>query len=146
MTLEQLSNLSDEELSRLFTSLPDSELNRLAAERVMGWRDLSANYGPSLWKTGEQEFREKDKWTPTTDRNQSRDLLAAMVGRGARFSIGFNLNEPFVARLEILPESTRWAEKNGPRARWNSLPGNSPRSETIAALLAAFAMEDKPNA
>lgn len=124
MTLEELSELDD------------AELNRLAAERVMGWTDCGMLDVPCYHDANSVTM--STNFTPTTDRNQSGKLLAKMVERGAQIGVRFGKSGNNVDVWS--------ADKKEPLV----VPGNSARSETIAALLAAllaaFAMEGKNNA
>ena len=127
MTLEQLSNLSD------------GELAALGATKIHGWKlDKSGRYWLMDGNESESQTQPVRYYRPATDRNQSRDLLAAMVGRGAEFETRWSKKQP-----RILYRTG----KVTPERIWDGTsPGVSARSETIAALLAAFAMEDKSNA
>jgi len=134
MTLEELSNLSDD------------ELNRMAAEKVMGWvfrEEVCQDYpyhGETLrnWvdQGGKCQSAAAD-WSPALDRVQSLWLLKAMAARGADFQI--TIGAPG-------DEGNIIWKAGGKGNLWNMLLGDSPRSETIAALLAAFAMEGKDSA
>lgn len=131
MTLEELSKLDD------------AELNRLAAEKVMGWvfREEVCQDHPYQGETlrnwidrgGKCQSAAAD-WSPALDRVQSGWLLTAMVGQGqgAEFEVCFRNWQRVVAFL--------------PDGKVRAVPGISPRSETIAALLVAFAMEGKGDA
>jgi len=117
MNLEQLTNLSDE------------ELNRLAAEKVMGWHwnDLPPHKVGWLDAANQVRVTWLGTWSPTTDRNQSGELLSAVAARGAKISVEFG---------EI---SRVWVKAGD--CSWMHVAGNGARAETVAALLAAAAME-----
>lgn len=120
MTLEQLTNLSDD------------ELNRLAGQQILGW----SLTGLGTWQMANGELTSQRNYRPATDRNQSGELLAKAMS-----------NSLLVVQIAITDNHSeiRWWMPTMPLNSWNIVPGNSPRSETIAALLAAFAMEDKDN-
>jgi hypothetical protein len=125
MNLKHLSNLSN------------AELNALAATNIYGWTSCRSPFQAKgdtdeiFWRTPRGEMR-KRAFTPATDRNQSGELLTAMMERGACFTVGF---WPDGAKVTWWPE--RRAGSLG-----KVVPGTSPRSETIAALCAWFAMEE----
>lgn len=123
MTLKQLTDLSDD------------ELNRLAAEKVMEWTDCGTLDVPCYHDANSVTM--STDFTPATDRNQSGELLAKAMS-----------NSLLVVQIAITDNHSeiRWWMPTMPLNSWNIVPGNSPRSETIAALLAHFAMEDKPHA
>lgn len=119
-------------------AMPDAELNRLAAEIVLGlrWQD-----GAGFDKSGVQQVNRY--YSPTTDRSQSGALLAKMAERGVLFDIAFGHWEsderPYVEVYKPLPRDD-WSCGN----EWLVVvPGNSARSETIAAILAVQMLEGK---
>lgn len=117
-------------------ALPDSELNRLSGP-IMGWRFV-AKYDyrqRDCWLDSDENCTYTDEdWHPATDRNQSGQLLARMIERGVRFTIYCWSEEPEVAFAVPHTEVIRCVSF--------AVPGNSARSETIAALLAHFAMQE----
>lgn len=131
MTLEQLSKLDD------------AELSRMAAEKVMGWREIVSRIDPvgnvaapcHLWE-GEQpgDGLPFSHWQPAVDRNQSGELLAAMAARGVSFLITRCVEgDPLGEDIEI----------NIPNHHGYCIPGSDARAETMAALMAAIAMEEE---
>ena len=112
MTITDLQQLTNEQLAAL------------AAEKIMGWREIVSRIDPignvavpcHLWE-GEQpgDGLPFSHWQPALDRNQSGELLIAVQ------RLGGNIKYRIV---DGLPEISI-----------------HPRAESIAALLAWFAME-----
>lgn len=116
-------------------ALDDSALNALAAElrewKLLesdhdSWRGVTGNYYFEH-ENGEAECSEGD-WSPTTDRNQSGELLRWAVTQGVDFMIRLNRSRP---RITIFGESLITIEANDARA------------ETIAFCAAMLAMEGR---
>lgn len=119
-------------------ALPDEKLNALAATLVMGWQigGLLGKEEIDVWRTGqrmadgyERQIRPCD-WEPTTDYNQSLELLLKIAERGVEFSVWIDNNGPQVSCRTSRGE------------RFN-VTGNSPRDQAIAAILAAQVLEGK---
>lgn len=126
MTLEQL------------TALSDPELSVLAARKIHGWQVGFGTWEERgifvrchIYESAGGAVMPVHDYTPATNRNQSGELLRVMASRGAEF----------VQYLDKAPLIKVWAVFFA-----GDVPGNSARSETLAALMAAFALEDKPNA
>lgn len=119
-------------------ALPDEELNALAATRVMGWKKREETYRIFDVESGIlRDWVDPDgkcqsavcDWSPTADRNQSGGLLAKMAERGGEFTADYGGED-----------RVTWMDRRG---FWNKVPGNSARAETIAAILAAQALEER---
>lgn len=117
-------------------ALPDAELDRLAAELVMGWKyqlGLGRPADYAIYDDGKGSGYFVISYNPTTDRNQSGELLEKVAS-----------NSLVVMQIVIAGSGSeiRWWIPAMPLSSWNIIPGNGPRSETIAAILAALAMEE----
>lgn len=121
-------------------ALPDEELNRLAAEKIMGWREthtVSNGRGGTipchLWDGADGGCAYSD-WGPAQDRNQSGGLLVRMAQHRFQYWISGD-NNGTCSEVRIASHSFLWEV---------AVPGNGARAETIAALCAWFAMEEEP--
>lgn len=127
--------------------LTNEQLAALAAEKVMGWRvrretfqeDQDMHFGTGHettftdWvdSTGTFQMSVTD-YMPCTDRNQSGRLLAKMVERGVSFLITRCVEgDPLGEDIEV----------SIPNHHGYCVTKSDARAETIASLLAWFAME-----
>lgn len=114
--------------------LTDDEINRLAARKVMGWHSALMGFRDGgtvecwYWTSDAGNLTKEADWKPATDRNHSGQCLAKMVERYVQFFIWYDQTP-----------HTAWRTPNDELT--TVVPGNDARAETIAALLAAYAME-----
>lgn len=120
-------------------AMSDAELNALAATLVMGWKQNDSPTWPA-WLDQDGALTgytyasyEINYFTPATDRNQSGELLARMAEHKVSFLVTHaHPKDPLGIDIEV----------NIPIHHGYTIPGNSARTETIAAILAAQAMEE----
>ncbi len=111
-------------------ALPDGDLNALAAE-LRGFYNHPLAF--SLYDTNANgrsvEICEKSDWQPTTDRNQSGELLTwAWRTHGILFHIGFTGG----ASMGYVQYETA--------VEFGTIKGNNARAETVAFCAAMLAM------
>lgn len=112
-------------------AMPDGELNALSATGLMGWKtDPDEPYSKLSWVAPNGTYCDKGVWCPTTNRNQSGQLLEWFTSR--RFTASTHRDQCGVTSVTI---------SHSDYGEASASDTSSARAETMAAILAHQALE-----